>query len=664
MGRGAYERTERRPATSSAAAPARPAVPPEHRPEGLLRLQQTAGNASVRQLLNGGGVPAAVVGPGNGHAAGGSPVQRELPKGGAEGTSTETLGARVAAGKFKEVLEYLNGRSMDGMVDEIEKLGFAHASYLLGNLGAAAWLGPYALARLEAGLRTVGLRQTGTTGELLTPLLDAVIRSGVRQRPDQFEVVRRKVPAPAGGWGGLVRGHLAVADFGEFFTLTAADNAFRLLDFVPDPELGGALDGLTERELRLLIVSHRMADRYDGERIRRALDGAWRARFPQAEPPWPVAGTAAGMNVAAMSVMDKLAEAIRRAEKYGGEEVRGKVAELLTPQSLALMAGTTILFAVLEGSTAGAAGVALIALSAALVGPEVYQIAGDINGFISTAVGAQDEAALDLAGQFFAKAAVAISIDILVAVLLHKPTRAATPKIQAAARATGEFLKSRTPAPGRPPGELIPALAMAADGPRFVQAPPERLAPLESRGGGPASGGTEPGPSYDTMPRKELRKLAKADADAANALVDRYRVMSDAELRKLASAKDKTARAVLDQRTSPNDAELARLLGSDYRPPHSATVTVKRGGAQIYRAELTSGNMSPSEAALGYPRNSLATHTEARAVRNPDVRAGDVMTITGQYEPCAACTRAMYTACRWLGIKINYVWLGGSVSFP
>lgn len=478
----------------SAAPPARTRPVPDASAREASGTAATPEDPAGRTALGQLAVQAKSVGPSGGTSTvagirtASSIAQEDVQKALQSGRQEEPLSAQVAAGKFRKALEYLNGRSMDGMLDEIEKLGFAGASYLLSNLGAAAWLGPYALARLEAGIRAVGIRQTGSTGELLTPLLDAVTRSGVRQHSDQFDAIRRKVPPPAGGWIALVQQHLAMAEYGEFFALTAADSAFRVLDFVTDTELNSALRGLTEKQLRLLIVSNKMADRYEGERIRRALDATWRARFPLVEPPWPKAVTTAGMNVADMSAMDKLAEAIRRSEKYGGDEIKGKVAELLTPQALAMMVGTTILFAVLEAGTAGAAGVALIALSAVMVGPEVYQIVGDINGFVSTAVSAQDEAALDLAGQYFAKAAVAISIDILVAVLLHKPTKATTPKIQARARAAGEFLKSRVSPPGRPSGELIPALAMAAEGPRFVQAPPERLTPMETRGGGPGAG--------------------------------------------------------------------------------------------------------------------------------------------------------------------------------
>ncbi len=607
------------------------AAPQPLSPEQLTGLQRLIGNTSLAALMP-------------------RPVQRDQ------------LSDQVVKGEFKPALEFLNGRSMEDLLDRLEKLGFANASYLLANLGAAAWLGPYALARLEAAIRAVGIRQTGSTPDLLLPLLDAIGRSGVRQRSDQFEAIRRKVMPPPGGWAALVTQHLALTEMGPLFGLTAVGNAFRVLDFVTDGDMNQVLGNVKEPYLRLLIVNNAAADRYDGERIRRALDAAWRSRFPLVEPPWPKAPTVGGLDVAGMSTMDKLAEAIKRSEKYGGDELIGKLAELLTPQSLAMIAGTVILFAVLEGSTAGAAGVALIALSAAMMGPEVYQVVGDINGFISTAVSAKDEAALDQAGKYFAKAAVAISVDILVAVLLHRPTKAATPKIQAGARAAGEFLKSNLPpAGGAHPQQLVPALVMGEGAPRFVQAPPERLTPLATRGGG-SGGPTAPAPAFDQMSLPQLRKLAKTDKAAADALLDAYRAKSDTELRKFGKD-DQTAQAVLRQRTTPNDADLARALGSEYRPPHSATVILRRGAGEVFRGQLTSGNMTASEAALGYPRNSLATHTEARAVRRPDLQPGDVMTIDGQYDPCSSCRTAMQTAARWLGITIHYMWSGGSATF-
>jgi len=67
------------------------------------------------------------------------------------------------------------------------------------------------------------------------------------------------------------------------------------------------------------------------------------------------------------------------------------------------------------------------------------------------------------------------------------------------------------------------------------------------------------------------------------------------------------------------------------KPPHTAEVTVVRNGEVVSQQTLKSGGMSQEEAALGFPRSSLATHTEARAVRSTPLQAGDAMTIKGQY---------------------------------
>jgi hypothetical protein len=469
--------SERRPtprATVRSTASPRRAVGPcagLSAPGTILALQRTAGNAAVSGLIQS---PPPTELP-TLQAISGLVVAQRQDKPDKPEDPTATLKSQVAHGEFRPALEYLNGRSMTDLLDRLGTLGFADLSYLLANLGAVAGLGPPSTARLETAIRATGLRSTGSSAELLTPFLDAMGRSGVRQFSDQLEALRRQVPMPPGGWESAVRTQLGMTRYGPFLDLPAADAAFRILDFVSDQQLGLVLGRLEQTQLRFLIVNSRAADQYDGERIKQALETTWRQRYPKLDPPWPKAATGTGLNVAGMSAMDRLAEAILRAEKFGGEELQGKLAELRTPSSLAFMAATMIVFAVLEGSTAGAAGVALVALSALLIGPAVLQVASDINGFISTAINARDEADLDRAGQYFARAAISISVDILIAVLLHKPTKAATPKIQAGAKAAAEFLKG----PKDPPaGGLTPALAVAGDGPpRFVQAPAERFTP-------------------------------------------------------------------------------------------------------------------------------------------------------------------------------------------
>lgn len=66
--------------------------------------------------------------------------------------------------------------------------------------------------------------------------------------------------------------------------------------------------------------------------------------------------------------------------------------------------------------------------------------------------------------------------------------------------------------------------------------------------------------------------------------------------------------------------------------------------------------MTAEERALGFPRSSLATHTEARAARI-ELKQGDVMIIEGQYAPCPSCKGAMNRAASASGAEIYYYWL-------
>jgi hypothetical protein len=101
-----------------------------------------------------------------------------------------------------------------------------------------------------------------------------------------------------------------------------------------------------------------------------------------------------------------------------------------------------------------------------------------------------------------------------------------------------------------------------------------------------------------------------------------------------------------------------RKFGSG-RPPHTAQVTVIRDGKTIVDKPVTSGGMTPEEAALGFPKSTLATHTEARALRQFPLKRGDEMVIRGQYNPCAPCKGAMNRVARTHGATITYEWPGG-----
>jgi RHS repeat-associated protein len=90
---------------------------------------------------------------------------------------------------------------------------------------------------------------------------------------------------------------------------------------------------------------------------------------------------------------------------------------------------------------------------------------------------------------------------------------------------------------------------------------------------------------------------------------------------------------------------------------HNANVIVQdSSGKIIIRSRYVSGNMTPEEKALGFPKNTLASHTEARAVRDIKLKQGENMTITGQRPPCPSCKGKMNQTSQNSGASINYRW--------
>ncbi|MFO3707533.1 RHS repeat-associated core domain-containing protein, partial [Xanthomonas codiaei] len=93
---------------------------------------------------------------------------------------------------------------------------------------------------------------------------------------------------------------------------------------------------------------------------------------------------------------------------------------------------------------------------------------------------------------------------------------------------------------------------------------------------------------------------------------------------------------------------------------HNANVMVRGPGGEVLSHDrLVSGNMTPAEQALGFPRNTLASHTEARAVQSIPLKQGDTMTITGQRPPCPSCKGYMNRAAAETGATIEYQWRAG-----
>jgi hypothetical protein len=95
----------------------------------------------------------------------------------------------------------------------------------------------------------------------------------------------------------------------------------------------------------------------------------------------------------------------------------------------------------------------------------------------------------------------------------------------------------------------------------------------------------------------------------------------------------------------------------DLTPSLSSNVMVKDAQGNVINHErIVSGNMTAEEKALGFPQNTLASHTEARAVRNIPLEQGQRMTITGQKPPCPSCKGYMNRATQESEATVRYQW--------
>jgi len=68
--------------------------------------------------------------------------------------------------------------------------------------------------------------------------------------------------------------------------------------------------------------------------------------------------------------------------------------------------------------------------------------------------------------------------------------------------------------------------------------------------------------------------------------------------------------------------------------------------------------MTPDEAALGFPKSTLATHTEARITRELHLQAvpSDRLVIEGEYPSCNSCKGKMNSFKGTTGADVEYKW--------
>lgn len=92
---------------------------------------------------------------------------------------------------------------------------------------------------------------------------------------------------------------------------------------------------------------------------------------------------------------------------------------------------------------------------------------------------------------------------------------------------------------------------------------------------------------------------------------------------------------------------------------HNAKATLFDSNGNVKATGVwQSGNMTPDEAALGFPQSTLATHTEARITRelHPQASPGDRLVIDGEYPPCNSCKGKMNAFKTATGAEVEYKW--------
>lgn len=149
------------------------------------------------------------------------------------------------------------------------------------------------------------------------------------------------------------------------------------------------------------------------------------------------------MDVATMSLEDKLGEAVRRSAKYMPEALAAEVAAIFTPINIAIMAGTLVVWAGSHFAGVGfIADIIVLILAVAFLGWTAFELAGILYDFATVLFDAKTEADLEKAADLFAKAVLLAGVAVVSAVLLRGAAKSA---------------RASRPAAAPPPPETPPA---------------------------------------------------------------------------------------------------------------------------------------------------------------------------------------------------------------
>lgn len=343
---------------------------------------------------------------------------------------SDGLDTKLAMGDFQTVFAMLNGMSMEAMLKRLAKLGLAWLHELALHRSEADFLGAGSRGRLEVGINTVAGAIAGkVTADAVQQLNEHMAE--IKLPEDQQSAVRAILPKSESVEVSISE-QFANASISALMLPLAVDRTFKLLNGRSPEAINRILGALDDTILRALVANTRKAEsKYDAETIRQGIYLAWKARHGDAPAPWDT--TQARSTVADMPAADKVLEALRRStsEQRMSKELAQRVKELMTPESLAMMATFTGLFIASQWTPAGWATDLLVGFlvvaGLVMAGEEVIEIVKHVTAFLQVTT-ATSEAGLDAAADHFAIAVTKLGVDVVAAILLHRVAKTAGPK--------------------------------------------------------------------------------------------------------------------------------------------------------------------------------------------------------------------------------------------
>lgn len=134
-----------------------------------------------------------------------------------------------------------------------------------------------------------------------------------------------------------------------------------------------------------------------------------------------VRGVNPKMPVAEMSSAEKIGEAMHRSLPKFPAEVQEQTLAMLTPEALAIIAGTLVVWAASHFFGVGEIlDVILLVLGVFFVGIGIFKGAEDFYNFATTAINAGTDSDLDRAAEHFAESVTTLGITVITALLLKK----------------------------------------------------------------------------------------------------------------------------------------------------------------------------------------------------------------------------------------------------